>query len=104
MAKKKEKFANEDFFDKEEIMEEAKESAEKETEQKHEELGRLKVTSNRAYIFSRPDLTSRSVAAVNFGNLLMLLGESEEDFFKVRVPFSGESVVGFIRKTKVKRI
>ena len=99
MTKKKEQFVDEDEF-----LEEFEEPVEEEKEQKEEELGRLKVTSNRAYIFSRPDLTSRSVAAISFGNLLMLLGEAEEDFFKVRAPFRGESVIGFIRKTKVKRI
>ena len=101
MSKSKKWFSEEE---QEPIEEEAVKELEKlESDDQDKEIGRLKVTSNRAYIFTKADLTSRSVAAVGFGSLLMLLEESE-DFFKVRVPRREGSVYGFIRKTKVKRI
>lgn len=75
-------------------------------QEKPTDFGRVKVSVVRAFIYKLPDPLSRSIAPVSFGNLLTLLEERDysEKFFKVRVPRSGESIDGFVLKTKVKRI
>jgi hypothetical protein len=108
MAKdKREKL--EGFFDEEEFLagEEVVEVPEiVEKPKKKAKPVRMKATVVRAYMFSRPDVTSRSVAAISFGNIVTLEEPEDfsEDFFKVRVSRAEGPVEGFVLKNKVKRL
>jgi hypothetical protein len=104
MAKSKqeklEEFFEEDFLAEEEVVEIV------EKPKKKSEPVRMKATVVRAYMFSLPDLTSRSVAAISFGNIVTLEEPEDfsEDFFKVRVARAEGPVEGFVLKNKVKRL
>lgn len=97
-------FFEEEYFLAEEKPVEVPEVVEK--PKKKSKPVRMKATVVRAYMFSRPDVTSRSVAAISFGNIVTLEEPEDfsEDFFKVRVPRTDGPVDGFVLKNKVKRL
>jgi len=73
---------------------------------KKETTSRMKTVVVRAFVFSKPSVHSRSLAAINYGNLLDLLEEPKQDsdFYKIRVPRGENSVEGFVLKTKLKKV
>jgi len=67
---------------------------------------RMKIAVIRAFVFSKPNVHSRSVAALSHGNLVQLLeeGDVEDEFHKIRVPRGENSIEGYVLKTKLKKV
>jgi hypothetical protein len=83
------------------------EDLEKETKPKPKKFGRVKVNVVRAYLYVHADPLSRTIEALSFGNLLLLLEAPDYStkFFKVKVPRrDGKSLEGFVLKTKTKKV